>query len=597
MAYTFDRRKINRKNTVPDTCSSALQKAQLPNSLIMRIMEEPEAEKEADRLSRGITSSTPEDVVREMGSRLGADFSGVRFHSDTAAMNRGQAMGARAWARGSDIYFGRGGFDPATAAHELVHTVQQGAVHGNVSQSVPMGAVQMKPEDEDKNKQIKIGKDADLGPLLLRVFNSELGSKIYKNLKSPLFKLIKKGAGQGFKTCSVDDAVKFLTIATERDYTARGVLTQILENPLNEADDARERLFEYENYIKYLSDRVHEIDLEEAAVNANVKKGPLKYNHKDYKVQKRAYEMDMPDIKSGSINYNPGGNDALEKIQKEIDEAPDAKRAYKIFGRFAGNDKAAYSDKYNTYLNLPKFKTKLKNMVRVIYDYPELKGQIGNMTVINKNGSDEYMGAVGTFGGRKKGMLEYNAFYDSNNPEGEKRKKALLGQSKIYLNGSEDYVGNHELGHILVTTLNEGKNNEEASHIQNDNILEEDILESVLQNPEVMDREKYSQLKRYTDKRVKDKAEKFGQHVLKGQIDLTKSHLPSQGYTSEYGGQNSAEFFAEAVHDVYVNGSKAKKASVEAIKEYEKRQKKVTKNRFFKQKRGIFRKFLDLFKF
>ena len=207
------------------------------------------------------------------------------------------------------------------------------------------------------------------------------------------------------------------------------------------------------------------------------------------------------------------------------------------------------------------------------------------------------MGAVGTFGGRKKGILEYNAFYDSNDPEGEKRKNSLLGQSKIYLNGSEDYVGNHELGHILVTTLNEGKTNEEASHIQNNNILEEDILESVLQNPEVMDREKYSQLKRYTDKRVKEKAEKFGQHVLKGQIDLTKSHLPSQGYTSEYGGQNSAEFFAEAVHDVYANGSKAKKASVEAIKEYEKRQKKVTKNRFFKQKRGIFRKFLDLFKF
>ena len=120
-------------------------KETLPNSLMIRIMEEPEAEKEADRLSRGITSQTPEDIMREMGRRLNADFSDVRFHTDPGSAEKSRQMGARAWAQGRDVYFGKGGFEPAAAAHELVHTVQQGAVDGNVSQSMPMGAVQLKP--------------------------------------------------------------------------------------------------------------------------------------------------------------------------------------------------------------------------------------------------------------------------------------------------------------------------------------------------------------------------------------------------------------------------------------------------------------------
>jgi hypothetical protein len=70
-------------------------------------------------------------------------------------------------------------------------------------------------------------------------------------------------------------------------------------------------------------------------------------------------------------------------------------------------------------------------MVRVIYDYPELKGQIGDMKVIEKD-TAEYMGANGTFGGRKLANLQYNAFYDSNDPEGEIKKQKLIGQSKHF---------------------------------------------------------------------------------------------------------------------------------------------------------------------
>ena len=114
----------------------------------------PQAEAEADRLSATVFSGTPEGVKADMGRRLGADFSGVRFHMDSAAAQMADAIGAKAYTAGSDVYFGTGGFDAAIAAHELVHTVQQGAVDsGAATLSTPLGGIQMVPDP----KRWKIG--------------------------------------------------------------------------------------------------------------------------------------------------------------------------------------------------------------------------------------------------------------------------------------------------------------------------------------------------------------------------------------------------------------------------------------------------------
>ena len=59
----------------------------------MRVMQDGAAEDEADRLSAGVNTGSLSGVKSEMGSRLGADFSGVRFHSDAASRARGDAMG------------------------------------------------------------------------------------------------------------------------------------------------------------------------------------------------------------------------------------------------------------------------------------------------------------------------------------------------------------------------------------------------------------------------------------------------------------------------------------------------------------------------
>lgn len=74
-----------------------------------------------------------DDATRtEMEARLGADFSAVRMHTDSAARASAAEVGARAYTSGSHVVIGEGGADKQTLAHELTHVIQQskGAVAG-----------------------------------------------------------------------------------------------------------------------------------------------------------------------------------------------------------------------------------------------------------------------------------------------------------------------------------------------------------------------------------------------------------------------------------------------------------------------------------
>jgi hypothetical protein len=85
-----------------------------------------------------------------MEPRFGADFSGVRVHTDAQAAESAQAINAQAYTVGRDVVFGAGQYAPGTGAgkqliaHELAHVVQQqlGAGDGEV----------MRVEVEDCNK-------------------------------------------------------------------------------------------------------------------------------------------------------------------------------------------------------------------------------------------------------------------------------------------------------------------------------------------------------------------------------------------------------------------------------------------------------------
>ena len=75
----------------------------------------------------------PKETAASMGAAIGADFSTVKIHTNSNAVQMNQQLGAQAFAHGSDIYFNKGKYDTNSdsgnrlLAHELTHTVQQGA--------------------------------------------------------------------------------------------------------------------------------------------------------------------------------------------------------------------------------------------------------------------------------------------------------------------------------------------------------------------------------------------------------------------------------------------------------------------------------------
>ncbi|HLP55499.1 MAG TPA: DUF4157 domain-containing protein [Fluviicola sp.] len=85
------------------------------------------------RSSKGSGSALPEGVKSEMESGFGADFSNVKVHTDDRAASMSKEIGAQAFTNKGDIYFNQGKFNPASGqgktllAHELTHTIQQGA--------------------------------------------------------------------------------------------------------------------------------------------------------------------------------------------------------------------------------------------------------------------------------------------------------------------------------------------------------------------------------------------------------------------------------------------------------------------------------------
>lgn len=99
------------------------------------------------RASRGLGNPLPEESRRRMEASFGRELSGIRIHTDSLSVELSRALRAQAFAHGKDIYFNEGRFAPGTPegdhllAHEIAHTIQQGAVKGQ--------EVRLQPEDSD----------------------------------------------------------------------------------------------------------------------------------------------------------------------------------------------------------------------------------------------------------------------------------------------------------------------------------------------------------------------------------------------------------------------------------------------------------------
>lgn len=107
-------------------------------------------------IARGITRlggggrRLPPDLRARMEGAYRTAFDHVRVHTDARAHGLSDAMGARAFTLGRDVFFSRGGYRPDTAAgrlliaHELAHVVQQrgAASSGPLTVSQPGDALE-----------------------------------------------------------------------------------------------------------------------------------------------------------------------------------------------------------------------------------------------------------------------------------------------------------------------------------------------------------------------------------------------------------------------------------------------------------------------
>jgi hypothetical protein len=100
-----------------------------------------------DVVGRGGGQPLEGGLQSDMEGRFGADFSGVRVHTDGQAATSASSVNAHAYTVGNDIVFGGGRYDPAsptgqrTLAHELTHVVQQRL--GPVDGSPVVGGIQL----------------------------------------------------------------------------------------------------------------------------------------------------------------------------------------------------------------------------------------------------------------------------------------------------------------------------------------------------------------------------------------------------------------------------------------------------------------------
>lgn len=82
--------------------------------------------------SKGGGNSMDHETKNFMESRFGTDFSNVKIHTGSEAVQMSRELNAQAFAVGNDIYFNEGKYNPTSdsgkhlLAHELTHTVQQG---------------------------------------------------------------------------------------------------------------------------------------------------------------------------------------------------------------------------------------------------------------------------------------------------------------------------------------------------------------------------------------------------------------------------------------------------------------------------------------
>ena len=112
-------------------------------------------------------------LQRSMGKAMGADFSGVKVHTDSQADQLNQSIQAKAFTTGQDVFFRKGTYQPGSKdgqeliAHELTHVVQQngGTVQRSLQNPIQLKCETCEAAEQEPTIQTKLTVSAPINSL------------------------------------------------------------------------------------------------------------------------------------------------------------------------------------------------------------------------------------------------------------------------------------------------------------------------------------------------------------------------------------------------------------------------------------------------
>ena len=113
--------------------------------------------------ARGSGQPLDAGLKQLMGQAMGADFSGVRVHTDSQSDQLNKSIQARAFTTGQDVFFREGAYQPGNRggqeliAHELTHVVQQNGGDQNQGRGLDISGYKCVEQEEDVMDQTASG--------------------------------------------------------------------------------------------------------------------------------------------------------------------------------------------------------------------------------------------------------------------------------------------------------------------------------------------------------------------------------------------------------------------------------------------------------
>ncbi|MBD1839741.1 DUF4157 domain-containing protein [Coleofasciculus sp. FACHB-501] len=114
--------------------------------------------------ARGSGQPLAQSIREPMEQAFGADFSGVKIHTDAQSNQMNRSIQAKAFTTGQDIFFREGAYEPGSRggqeliAHELTHVVQQNDSQDGcyqINRTVYIGSRAKSVRDQDINAEVQ----------------------------------------------------------------------------------------------------------------------------------------------------------------------------------------------------------------------------------------------------------------------------------------------------------------------------------------------------------------------------------------------------------------------------------------------------------